>query len=83
MVHGFEDQSASSYGWKIGDQVVDINGSPVGNKEALVEEFLKAKEKIADHPIVFGVIRNNDLSSQQLQAIEGAAAARALLANAH
>jgi len=78
MVHGFEEEGAAAYGWKIGDQVVDINGATVSNKESLVEEFRKAKEKIADRPIVFGVIRSNS-GSYKHDAMEGAEAARALL----
>ena len=37
-------EGAETVGWKVGDQIVDINGAPVGNVDTLVEEFQKAKE---------------------------------------
>lgn len=78
MVNDFESDLALKFGWRLGDEIVNINGAPVGNVESLIEEFGKAKAKLPGNPIVFGVIRSEQ-TVQEAQQMEGANAARMLL----
>jgi len=77
-VHDFESDLAIKFGWRVGDEIVNINGASVGNIESLLEEFSKAKKQLPDTPVVFGIIRNEQ-TQQQTQQMEGANAARQLL----
>merc|ERR1712072_1214258 len=55
-VVGFDMPEVQEFGWKLHDEIVEVNGRPVTDRDSFAKEYTQAKKKL---PMTFVVLRND------------------------
>jgi len=59
-VVGFDHIEAKEFGWHLHDEIIEVNGKAVSDRDSFAKEYVEAKKKL---PISFTVLRGAEAAS--------------------